>query len=73
MYVVCSLSIFRAKLHVNSLYIICSLEQVKLSLDKCLMIIYLSLGKYQLLLFPLPCVTTIYSVIVTVSEPPKND
>ena len=45
-------SIFRAKL--SSLRIICSLGQVKLSLDnlKYLMTIYLSLGKYQVLLFP---------------------
>ena len=36
----------------SSLKIICSLGQVTLSLDKYLMTIYLSLGKYQLLLFP---------------------
>ena len=71
MYVVCCLSIFRAKLHVNSLCIICSLEQVKLSLDMCLMTIYLSLGKYHFLLFPHPCVTTVYSFIVIVSKPQK--
>ena len=38
----CCLSIFRAKL--SSLSIICSLDQVKLSLDKYLMTINLSLG-----------------------------
>ena len=66
MYVVCCLSIFSAKLHVNSLCIICSLGQVKLSLDKCFMTIYLSLGKYQLLPFPHPCVTTIYRYILSI-------
>ena len=35
---------------------ICSLRQVKLSLDKYLMTIYLSLGKYQLLLFHHLCI-----------------
>ena len=34
------------------------MEQVKLSMDKYLMAIYLSLGKYQLLLFPQPCIPT---------------
>ena len=33
------------------------LGQVDLSLEKYLMTIYLSLGKYQLLLFPHPCVS----------------
>ena len=37
-----------------SLCIICSLGQVKLSLDKYLTAIFLSLGKYQLLLFLYP-------------------
>ena len=46
-------STLRAKL--SSLCIICSLGQVKLSLDKYLTTIYLSLGKYQLLLFHCPC------------------
>ena len=36
---------------INSFGIICSLGKVKLSLDKYLMAIYLSLCKYQLLLF----------------------
>ena len=40
----------RAKL--SSLCIICSLEQVKFSLDKFIMTICLSLGKYEILLFP---------------------
>ena len=44
------LRIFRA-IKLNSLYIICSLGQVKVSLDKHLMTIYLAQGKYQLLLF----------------------
>ena len=49
-----SFSVFRAKL--SSLCIICSLGHVKLSLDKYQMTIYLSLGKYKILLFPHPCV-----------------
>ena len=42
----------RAKL--RSLCIICSLGRVKFSLDKYIMAIYLSLGKYKMLLFPHP-------------------
>ena len=44
------ISIVRAKL--SSLCIICSLGQVNFSFDKCIMAIYLSLGKYKVLLFP---------------------
>ena len=43
----------RAKM--SSLSIICSLGQVKLSLDKYIMDIYLSLSKYKILLFAHPC------------------
>ena len=32
-----------------------NMGQVKLSMDMCLIAIYLSLGKYKLLLFPHPC------------------
>ena len=39
----------------GSLCIICSLGQVKFSLDKNIMAINLSLGKYKFLLFPHPC------------------
>ena len=42
----------RAKL--SSLCIICSVGQVKFSLDKYIMAIYLSLGKYKILLFSTP-------------------
>ena len=38
----------------GSLCIICSMGQVKFSLDKYIMAIYLSLGKYKILLFPNP-------------------
>ena len=38
----------------STLCSICSLGQVKLSLDMCLMTFYLSLGRYQLLLFLSP-------------------
>ena len=44
----------RAKL--NSLCIICSLGQVKFSFYKYIMVIYLSLGKYKIVLFPHPWV-----------------
>ena len=46
------LSTLKAKL--SSLCIICSLGQVKPSLDKYLILIYLSLGKYQLFASPPP-------------------
>ena len=36
----------------GSLCIICSLGQVKFSLDMYIMAIYLFLGKYKILLFP---------------------
>ena len=35
--------------------LICSFGQIKFSLDKYSMIIYLCLGKYKVLLFPHPC------------------
>ena len=38
-----------------------NIGQVKLSMDKYLMVIYLSLGKYKLLLFPHPCFTHEYN------------
>ena len=38
----------------SSLCIFCSLGQVKFSLDKYIMAIYLSQGKYKILLFPHP-------------------
>ena len=39
------------------------MNQVKLSMDKRLMVIYLSLGKYKLLLFPHPFNGAILSLI----------
>ena len=36
-------------------YLFFNVGQVKLSMDKFLMAIYLSLDKYKLLLFPHPC------------------
>ena len=36
-------------------YLFFNMGQVKLSMDKYLMVIYLSLGKYKPLLFPHPC------------------
>ena len=39
----------------GSLCIICYLGQVKISLDKYIMAINLSLGKYKILLFPHLC------------------
>ena len=38
----------------GSLCIITSLGQVKVSLDKYIMVNYLSMGKYKILLFPHP-------------------
>ena len=33
-----------------------NMGQIKLTMDKFLMVIYLSLGKYNVLLFPNPCI-----------------
>ena len=45
----------QSKGKLGSLCITCSLGQVKFSLDKYIMAIYLSLGKYKILLFPHLC------------------
>ena len=41
-------------------YLFFNMGQVKLSMDKYLMAIYLSLGKYKRLLFPHPCYFVYY-------------
>ena len=44
--------IYKVRDKLGSLCITCSLGQVRFSLDKHIMAIYLSLGKYKILLFP---------------------
>ena len=47
--------------------LICSLGQVKFSMDKSNMAIYLSLDKKKILLFPHPCLTTYNYLLVALS------
>ena len=55
----------------GSLCIIYSLGQVKFQLDKYIMVIYLSLGKYKILLFSQPLVYT--TVKSRLSERPLSE